>query len=84
MNEIKAYHEDLQLFFGRIREDNNLTNYQVEDFIKDVAFGKKTLILDNYEEYWVLEKRVKELNEENEDLMDALQDLRNTPARNTI
>ena len=74
---------DLNLFFQRIREDNGLNEYELVDFINDIAFGQKRLLFEENEEIWKMEKLNKSLKEEVEELMNTLQEMRNDPRRRT-
>jgi len=78
----RVYREDIDLFFQRISEDNNFGMIELEAWIMKVASGKINLKLEDFEYNWDLENKVDMLTEENEDLMDTLQEARNTPVRN--
>jgi len=74
------YKEDVELFFERIREDSDMTFYQIVDFIKNVASGKTSFLIES-DYTQELEEKLKSKTEEVEDLMDALQNMRNDPTR---
>ena len=77
------YEEDLDLFFEKIREDNELMMWELEEFIIAVASGKKKILFKEYENMWTLENELDMVQKENNELLDTLQEMRNSPIRIT-
>lgn len=76
-----VYEEDLNMFFERIQEDNNLNQPKLVEFIQDIAFGERNLFInDTHVHIWSMQEEIRKKEEQIYDLMDQMQELRNDPS----